>query len=518
MFIYVPDSLTEIGRNLTQFSKGNIPFYVSSWDTAFAIYANKYNLPCGITKPNEPTDIPVPASHVPVCIPAMWMTEAEGDIVTVDIGSVGKRGYENLDIKYFYDFSEKQRDFDGEVRLLLAKRWDDAIPDAQGNTRTPYFTQTGIYGAGKTTGDAILRGYDLDGNLVCMQRVSGNFTFAFPGAYDLGVEGGTDTKLTVLPQEPIFLAEACDYPVYPETWHRLPDGNVSQLFVICEPFVTFTHRNTDERIWLSYMQLDSANAVQSFDLTPNYQIVHFFTGNSAYSDALKYSIIRFDAMQTLYSDADIQVMKKSTVSVPDNFAAEVDACWMQVKEAMVGTYFPGISDTYQIYVLVNEKHPTCGGNIINIGAETIKDTIIHEMVHAVDLSYPLQSSGLSPSAWLEGRADYIGDKITGYRGERYPDFDWSFISKEERADFFHYFYFSINRNTTYSVGYLFFKYLCDTYGEDVSLHISENIGAVTAEMMYGKSDEEKALIFKKCVTDATDETVFQDFVRNVIEG
>jgi hypothetical protein len=88
MFIYVPDSLTQIGQHLTQFSKGNIPFYVSSRDTAFAQYANQNQLPCGVIRPNEPTDIPLPVSKTPECLPADQMTAPTGEIITVEVEDI----------------------------------------------------------------------------------------------------------------------------------------------------------------------------------------------------------------------------------------------------------------------------------------------------------------------------------------------------------------------------------------------------------------------------------------------
>jgi len=524
MFIYVPDSVTEIGQHLTQFSKGNIPFYISSWDTAFAEYANQNQLPCGISKPNEPTDTPLPPSKVPASLPAHQMSEVVGDTVTVSVKEVESSNYQNIFLPYFYDFSEHQREFDGEIRLLLEERWKDAIPDANDNIKTPHFTQTGIWGAGKTTGEAILRGYDLNGNLVCMQHVSGDFAFAFPGAYQLGVEGGTDTKLTALPVEPIFLENACDYPVYPDQWHRLPDGNISQWFVVCKQFATFTHQNTDGRIWLTYAQFDAASSIQSFDLTPNYQIILFETSHTAYSDALKYSIIRFDSMETLHIDDDIHIMKTRTVSTPEDYTAKIEADWTEVKETMSGTYLPTIPDSYQIYFLVNDKYPACARNVINVTAQNTKDTIVHEMIHAADHYIKNNIGNFSPSSWMEGRAEYIGEKImktydSSYRKYYTHEFDWSFISEEEKQDFFHFYYYSTNRNTHYSVGYYFCKYLCETYGEDVMMHISQNIADadITEYDLHSQTDR-NAQLFKQCVTSVTDENVFQNFVRDVIEG
>ena len=526
MFIYVPDSLTQIGQHLTQFSKGNIPFYVSSRDTAFAQYANQNQLPCGVIRPNEPTDIPLPVSKTPECLPADQMTAPTGEIITVEVEDITLFNYYKLLVNYFYDFSEQQQDFDGEIRLMLGNRWKDAIPDAQGHVNTPYFTQTGVWGAGKTDEEAILRGYDLDGNLVCMQYISGDFTFAFPGAYHIGVEGGTNTRLTALPIEPIYIDDACDYPVIPEQWDKLPDGNIMKLFVISKPFSTFTHQNTDDRIWLGYMQLDAANKEQSFDLNPNYQIVLFRTYNPPYVDKLENSYIRIDYSQTAYEDLDISILKKSSITIPENYAENVNAAWDTVKACMNDTYIAKISDDYRLYFLINDKYPTASRNMINVDQpvyssfENGKKTIYHEMVHAVDFSMEIHQNNLTPSPWLEGRAEYICEKIMQQIDPDYHDYedtyDWSFISAEERADFFRYYYFSTNRYTDYSVGYYFCKYLCETYGETIMVKITDELGKLDADKYY-ESDEEKAMLFKSCITSVTDENVFQNFVRDVIE-
>ena len=122
---------------------------------------------------------------------------------------------------------------------------------------------------------------------------------------------------------------------------------------------------------------------------------------------------------------------------------------------------------------------------------------------------------IAPQTWLEGRAEYISYKAakemkirtSGY-SKRY---NWSFLSDEDKADFFRYYYESTNRETTYPVGYYFFCYLCDTYGEDVSAKITENI--INARY----NDYNRMEVFKECVTSATDPDVFQNFVRDVIK-
>ena len=60
------------------------------------------------------------------------------------------------------------------------------------------------------------------------------------------------------------------------------------------------------------------------------------------------------------------------------------------------------------------------------------------------------------------------------------------------------------------------KYIIKTYGEDVNAKVMENL----ANCGYSswERNETTAAVFKKCVEDATEAGVFQNFVRDVIEG
>jgi ABC-type transport system substrate-binding protein len=135
-------------------------------------------------------------------------------------------------------------------------------------------------------------------------------------------------------------------------------------------------------------------------------------------------------------------------------------------------------------------------------------------VHAIDYSIPHMDE-LAPPAWWEGRAEYICLKVCKQlklkNNNTYPArCNWSFLTPEDKADFYRYFYESTNRETAYPVGYYFVKYLCDTYGEEVLGKIMENIS--NAQPRTGRKME----IFKECVTSVTDPDVFQNFVRDVV--
>lgn len=143
----------------------------------------------------------------------------------------------------------------------------------------------------------------------------------------------------------------------------------------------------------------------------------------------------------------------------------------------------------------------------------------HETVHAVDGCIE-QVIKVAPSAWMEGRAEYISRKACDLLGVDYWEyddtFDWSFLSAEDKADFFYYYYFSTNRYTAYDVGYYFLRYLNETYGEDISAKIMANMAVLTEWDSVQRSDA-NAVLFKQCVEAATEVGVFQNFVRDVIE-
>lgn len=132
-----------------------------------------------------------------------------------------------------------------------------------------------------------------------------------------------------------------------------------------------------------------------------------------------------------------------------------------------------------------------------------------------------QTLGLEmPGAWLEGRAEYIGGKLCQQKCMPYTKYkakyNWSFLSEADKADFFRYYTESTNRETNYTVGYYFFKYLFDTYGEDVSAKIMANCFAAK-EKLPSYSWQMPMETFRQCVTDATEPDVFQNFVWDVVE-
>ena len=93
----------------------------------------------------------------------------------------------------------------------------------------------------------------------------------------------------------------------------------------------------------------------------------------------------------------------------------------------------------------------------------------------------------------------------------YPaKYNWSFLTEEDKADFYRYYFENGNNDVVYPLGYFFIKYLCETYGEDVNAKIMDNI-------IHSDMNQDNAMeVFKECVTSVTDPDVFQNFVRDVI--
>ena len=193
---------------------------------------------------------------------------------------------------------------------------------------------------------------------------------------------------------------------------------------------------------------------------------------------------------------------------------------------MVGTYFPADAPIGQIIIdSTSSWSPVASEGNIHLPEDVVRDfselTIAHEMVHAIDQKIAaLAHNKYAPTPWYEGRAEYLSRLILNENGAP-NDFDWSFLSEEDKADFFHYYYYSTNRTTEYDVGHHFFYYLLQTYGENVSAKIMANIAALPEidpiVQVSDEKQEEYAQMFKQCIEAATEVGVFQNFVRDVID-
>ncbi len=514
--VFVPDSLTEIGKSLMQSQRMNIPFYGNK-GTAIYKYAEKNNIPFGVILESKPVEqtvlIQVPehesgANLLPV--------DEENVVVFDKVRSAASYMPERGGLYQSYDLTDYQTDFDGEVRMMLASQWDMLMPDENGRKTSAFIEQTGLYGMGYTDGDAILRAYDYYGHLIAVQEIGGNFSFCFPGAYNLGVEGGKNTTVGVLPVEPVYLSSSGVYPIQTEHWYEMYDGNRFQMFVLQFPGGSITTK----------FQSQHLNLVRSvrYDLDEDiegFRIVQVETKDASRIEEMNAVSLAFVGMGCVLDNEELYCVIAEEFEGYDTFAKTASDTLSAVKKAMVGNYFPASHPIPRITMIVNGSYPGVLRTTVHLDENAIETplTMTHETVHAVDGCIE-QVVKVAPSAWMEGRAEYISRKACDLLGadywEREDTFDWTFLSDEDKADFFRYYYFSANRYTAYDVGYHFLRYLNKTYGEDISAKIMANMAALSAWDSVQRS-EANAALFKQCVEDATEVGVFQNFVRDVIE-
>ena len=518
--LFMPKSLTQIGKNLLQGQKKNVAFYGDK-TCAARTYAQQNNIPFGILTESEPPEMTA-RTAVPERLDGDRAVPFTGQIKTLEgVYDAGFYTYKTAHINRYLDLSAAQQGFSGEVRLPLTHVWNKIVPDVNGKTQKEFPEQSGLYGAGYTEGDAILRAYDRSGRLMAMQYISGDFSFAFPGAFSLGVEGGKNTALTVLPVEPVYVTADGTLTLQPDAWHKLADGNVFQYFVLEFPQATFAVNMPSGANNLTSSLLDAASEEQP-ESTDHYQILWLCSKDASRVSRLQEVSVTLDGMAVLFENEEFLCLMADQFQQTETFGQKAYDVFKQVKTTMVGTYYPTEWPVHQVTLIGNGRYPGSSGGVIDIDGLVIEDfdilALTHEMVHAVDQSVACVGK-VPPPAWSEGRAEYISRKACDALGVSYWDYkdtmDWSFLSAADKADFFHYYYFSTNQETSYTVGYYFFKYLCETYGEDVSARITANLAALT-EYSNWAGDESCAPLFKQCVEAATEPGVFQNFVRDVI--
>ena len=219
--LYAPDSLTKIGKKLTQNMKGSVAVYANKGAAALK-YASSQHIPC-----NSYTEQDVPEKTVQI-----------GEADLTDAGNLNppdpdRRAVYEIedDLRFFlsamqevYDLTELQQDDPSEVYIPMGRRWPMLQPDAEGKTADGYIPQEGVYGVGYTNGEATLRGYDAEGNVTGIRRVEGDFVFALPGAVDFGVSGGDGTRLSIIPYEPVVITGPGSLPLSPEEFRSGENG------------------------------------------------------------------------------------------------------------------------------------------------------------------------------------------------------------------------------------------------------------------------------------------------------
>ena len=518
--IFVPDSLKEIGNNLLQNQEGSVSFYGSE-DSAFCRYAWDNSIPCGVVMDWEPRERTAALAEPD-------LTDAE-DIPAPRkrVNIPGSEYWERYDLSITYDFSARQGQGDAELRMDLSRAWKAITPDGRGRVAEGMDPRTGLYGIGFTAEETVLRGYDRKGKLTGTRVVNGDFVFSLPDAYSIGLSGGRDTVLTVVPYQPVITASAGKIPLDPEEFHYISEDNRVQYFVVPFPFASVSFDYPYYMNTFSGVPCDVAgNAAEN---SPHYALMRISFCDPYLLDRANLIALDFDHLDTVYETEGFTCTAASRFNLDEEFGKSLAGVLEKVKAVMSGTYYPADKEINHVTVRVSGEYPTSFESLITLDsglAEYNEENVVsfaHEMTHAVD-----QTVGRDmPSTWMEGRAEYISRKVCDTMGIHpwsYEDygFNWSVLSEEDRADFFLYYTEHANNETYYSVGYFFFKYLCDTYGEDVSAKIMRNLFEAAEAQAESETDTDYGYqipndVFKKCVTGATDPDVFQNFIRDVVE-
>jgi len=258
-----------------------------------------------------------------------------------------------------------------------------------------------------------------------------------------------------------------------------------------------------------------------YENCPNYMILQFETQDDSRLEALKAYAFVFDGLKVLIDNDEFSCSVANNFNTPSGFGEICYELLRSLKALMVGNYYPVSEPVSKIHVIADGSYPTAYRDKITldkIAVETFeKKTIIHEMIHSVDMSIP-SVEYLAPTAWMEGRAEYISFKLCDKLGisywSTYENYDWSYLSEENKADFFNYFYTNPDRQSPYAEGYFFIKYIIKNYGEDAPGKVMAGLAQIECEWDIDKA--EAAAHFKKCVEDATELGVFQNFVRDVV--
>ena len=514
--VYLPDSVTSFGKSLFQGQQSNAYFYVTSWDSPGAIYAQENNIPVGTIEERtpEPTAAPTPT---PAATPAPSVPPVdESKIVIFD--ELGWVHVSTNQIECTYDISTLEKDDVSEVRMDLREQWTDLqyVDRAQ---------QTGLYGAGYTAQEAVLRAYDKNGVLVGMQVINGDFAFSFDGARMLGVSGGRNTRMTVLPTKPIYVNSPGRYPIRHSEWHQLEDGNIYQHYILKMPRgmvkQDFPHHLNITSIGCFYA-ITGHGTIDSQSYESGYCYVRAQTFDASRADQIDVITLVFDSMKQLLRNDDFSCYAASLPTMSPNLGESIHNVYKQTRAQMLQGHYPSSQPIKHVQVRLNGNYPMSFLSIIDLDefffeyGEDDVSSLSHELTHAIDQG--MKNCEWLPSPWMEGRAELISMEVTRkmgapYTSTNYPagtKYNWAFMSAEDRADFFIYYTTSSNRTTEYVLGYYFYRFLIDTYGSNVGAKIMQNIASASF------TTETADAVFKQCVEAATEKGVFQRFIDDVV--
>lgn len=512
LWVYVPDSLTVVGEDLMRDSIQGVAFY-GRWECAMAEYARAHMIPFGGVSEPEPFE-------VTAVFGGPDLTEAE-DAPEVDPSRIA---YEDADDFYpyndlipsGYNLSAAQASAPSEIRLGLDSKWSALVPEG-------YPASTGVYGLGWTAEPAWLRGYDAQGNVTGVRKVEGDFVFALPGAADVGVSGGADTLLRVFPYEPVWIAEPGVCSLDSTGWERGPDGAAFRYYVSM-------FRNAGYHVsapdWLHTVFCGARDAdpadFEGADL-PHFSYATLEQRDPALLDWSGRLSLTVDAQEILYAEDGFTLSASRQYGIGQDYADRIAEIWHTTREVMLGSYFPPEIPLRPVSVAINGNYPFTMNARVDLDDyfitydESNMVSISHEMIHAIDQTFEFYD--LCPGVWWEGRAEFVSRRVCDRLGYTYweyePEYDWSFLTEEDRNAFARYFCLFTNRETEYPVGYYFMDFLTRTYGADVLQRIDRNlIGTICS---WETDEEEPYGQFLGVVTAETEPDVFRRFVREVVE-
>ncbi|MBE5810583.1 MAG: hypothetical protein E7318_06550 [Clostridiales bacterium] len=515
--VYLPDSVTSFGKSLFQGQQSNAYFYVTSWESPGAIYAQENNIPVGTIdeRTPEPTAAPTP-TPAPTPVPSVPPVD-ESKIVIFD--QLDRINVQHNTIECTYDISQLEGDSVSEVRMDLRDQWKD-LQYVSGRAQ-----QTGLYGAGYTAKEAVLRAYDRNGVQIGMQIINGDFAFSFDGARMLGVSGGKNTRMTVIPTKPIFVSTPGRYPIRHSEWHQLEDGNIYQHYILKMPrgmaSMDFPHY-LNIMAPNPYYAITGNHTSSSQSYESGYCYVTCQTYDSSRADQIDVITLVFDSMELLLKNDDFSCYAASLPDKTEYLGEDIYNVYLQTRSEMLKGHYPTQQAIAPVQVRLNGGYPTSWQSIVELDQAFFEydewdvSILSHELTHAIDQG--MKNCDYLPSPWMEGRAELISMAVTArmdapYTSSTYPagtQYNWSFMSEADRADFFTYYTTSSNRTTEYVLGYYFYRFLMDTYGSNVGARIMQNVATASF------NPETANAVFKQCVEAATEKGVFQRFIDDVV--
>ena len=519
VFVYVPDSLVNIGDNLFLNQMSNVPFY-GHWESAIGEYAMNnaipfagvfdYEVPPQTVEPirmeradNDPEPFGIPEG------PA-W-DYAFTDWVDYDLGGLLRA-----------DLTEMQESTPGMIRLDVGGAMNKYLPNAAGYSVYP--AMEGVYGVGHTEQETLLIGYDREGRMVGKQKVDGDFSFGLKDATQLCVIGGKGTHMSLSGFEPMVIPSPGELPLDQNPGVLQPDGSLIQYYAVTFPEVNLSWHFPD---YLNIFRYQIYYADGSAEPAPYYALLAFKIHDPLKLDKLNQISMNFDRMVTLAEYDDFVCEAKASYHLDAAYGERMYEIWQAVKQAMIGTHYPEDGPVHPVKISVNGQYPTsfmCEINLDDLCLDFSESNVLayaHEMTHALDQSITNYTDSLAqqlPSAWMEGRAEVISRQALDLLGVEYEPFygenmSWDFLSQEEKENFAHFWFFSSNSETSYTVGYNFYRYLLERFGDTVGATVIKKISEVSNAYI----DEAACRMISDIIREATCETVFEDFVRDVVE-